>query len=629
MANLAYTCRMGFLWIFAMASCYRAAAQAGASPAPRSDSSDVIHLISAKELMGIQHQGKDSSQYQKLTGNVQLSQGQTIFSCDSALQNLTLNTIDAYGHIHINQADTINTYSDYLHYEANTRIATLKNNVRMTDGQMVLTTNVLNYDMNTHVGSYLQGGKLVTGSTVLTSERGYYFADTKDVYFRTNVQLTDPEYTLATDTLLYNTISRIANFVAPTTINTGGSIIHTSCGFYNTLEHFAHLCDRSTVIDSTQRLTADSLNFSRNTGIGEAFGHVVWTDTSRHMKMLSNYAISNQNNRTILATQNPLMILERKTDTLFLAADTLFSGPLIRSQDTTGGNTGGGQGPPNDAAGPAPSVGGGELLHPLIPTGIPDSLRKRQDSLLSPAWKAPPSALNTVNPDSIAHDTARGGRGQDRTPAAKTTRAASSPPTDTVPPGSKEDTTNLRYVMAFHHVRIYSDSLQGVSDSLYYSDLDSAFHFYTDPILWTGPSQLTGDTIVMITRDQHADQILLQQHAMIINEAGPSMFNQIKGTNITGYFTNNNQLDWMTVNGNAETMYYGQDDNGAYVGANRSTSAKIHMYFKDGHLDKVVLLKDVDGSFIPPTKIPEEDRKLRGFRWQQDRRPKSRADLRK
>jgi hypothetical protein len=74
-------------------------------------------------------------------------------------------------------------------------------------------------------------------------------------------------------------------------------------------------------------------------------------------------------------------------------------------------------------------------------------------------------------------------------------------------------------------------------------------------------------------------------------------------------------------------MYYAQDDQGAYVGANKSTSAKIRMYFLDGHLNKVVLLKDVDGQFLPPTKVPEEDRQLRGFKWQGDRRPQSKADL--
>lgn len=709
MRKLAYKCCIGLGCMLAITFCHKAAAQITATTLSGADSTRIIHLLNADTLTGIQPTGKDSSQFQKLTGNVRLMQGQTIFSCDSALQNLTLNTIDAYGHIHINQADTINTYADFLHYEANTKVATLTKNVRMTDGQMVLTTNLLDYDMNTHVGSYLHGGKLVTGSTVLVSQRGYYYADTKDVYFKNRVELTDPEYTLATDTLLYNTNTRIATFVAPTTINTGGTIIHTTCGYYNTLENFAHLCNRSTVIDSSQWLTADSLEFNRNTGIGIALGNVVWTDTANHMTMLANHAISDQRQNTILATEKPLMILERSSDTLFMAADTFFSGPLV--SPTAVKDTGAAKSTPGRRV--TAGVPDSASLRPLTPSG--DSLTTAdtanalpttpaKDSLPSPPSSAdsliapggvpeaptsedtlpPPGTVNAgavprgnpanrvspVNPppltstDSMAIDsfpeapvpgsvlsppdstltgTVTGVR--DSVPSPDSVRVPGGPATDTprtVGPAAsltghsaaaqdtadtRTDTTQLRYVIAFHHVRLYSDSLQGVADSMYYSDLDSSFHLYSDPVLWTGNSQLTGDTIVLTTRNQHADRILLQQHAMIINRSGPDLYNQIKGNNITGYFSGDNQLDWMEVDGNAESMYYAQDDRGAYVGANKSTSAMIRMYFKDGSLDKVVLLKDVDGEFLPPTKVPLEDQKLRGFKWMEDRRPKSKAEL--
>jgi hypothetical protein len=289
------------------------------------------------------------------------------------------------------------------------------------------------------------------------------------------------------------------------------------------------------------------MNYSKNNGIGVAYGNVIWTDTSRKMTVLANYAVSNQVNKTILATQKPLLILERKTDTLYVASDTLFSGPLTRPTDTVSRHS-------ND--------------------GQTDSTGKAKDTLQT-----------------------------------------------------KNDSTELRYVMAYHHVRLFSDSLQGVADSLYYADIDSAFHFYRDPVLWTGNTQLIGDTIVMLTRDQQADRILLQQHAMIINKVGPETFNQIKGSNIIGYFGDGNELRWMDVNGNAESMYYAQDDAGAFVGGNRTTSAKIHLYFKDGKLDKVVFLKDVDGTFTPPTKIPKEDKELKGFRWEVNRRPKSKTEL--
>lgn len=589
MVNTFFRYGGGFICMLSFAFCQMAKAQITTVSPPGTDSSKIIHLLNADTLMGIQPQGKDSAQMQKLIGHVRLEQGQTIFTCDSALQNLSVNTIDAFGHIHINQADTINTYSDFLHYEGNTKIATLTKNVRMTDGRMVLTTNLLNYDMNTHIGSYISGGKLVNQSTVLTSERGYYYADTKDVYFKSNVKLLDPEYTLTTDTLLYNTISRIATFVAPTTINTGNSIIHTSCGYYSTVENYAHLCDRPTILDSAQQVTADSMNYTKNTGIGVAFGNVVWTDTARKMTVLSNYAIANQIKNTILATEKPLMIIERKTDTLYMAMDTLFSGQIERPLDT-----GRVEKDPEDG------------IQPVKVISKRDTSALEKDTSITKNIEG--TTYQPVKTDTTITT-------KDAVPISKDTSY------------TKKDTSQLRYIIAYHHVRLFSDSLQGASDSLYYSDLDSAFHFYKDPVLWTGVSQLTGDTIVLFTKDQQASRIVLQHHAMIINRIGDSIYNQVKGNIITGYFGNGNELDWMDVNGNAESMYYAQDNSGAFVGGNHSTSAKINLYFKDGKLNKVVFLKDVDGMFMPPTKIPEEDKMLQGFRWEADRRPKSKTEL--
>src|SRR5690625_662430 len=263
------------------------------APKPAKDTGQIIHLLNADKLLGIQGKDGDSTQMQKLIGNVKLMQGGTIFTSDSAIRYLSNNTIDAYGHIHINQADTINTYADYLHYEGNTRMATLKRNVKMTDGHMVLTTNYLTYDMKNHVGSYNRGGKLVNQETVLTSTRGDYYTDKKDVYFKYDVKLNNPEYTLTTDTLLYNTVSHVATFLAPTAINTGNTIIYTSCGNYHTDEQTSHLCNRPTIIDSSGVLSADSLDFDKNKGIGKAYGKVVWRDTSGQGVVQSDFAISN------------------------------------------------------------------------------------------------------------------------------------------------------------------------------------------------------------------------------------------------------------------------------------------------------------------------------------------------
>jgi lipopolysaccharide export system protein LptA len=522
---------------------------------PNNDSTKIITIIHADTLIVLQ--GNDSTSTTKLTGNVLLRQGNTTFSCDSALQNNITNIIDAYGHIHINQADSINTYGDYLHYLGNDKEASLQKNIMLTDGKMVLTTSQLDYNLNTHIGIYSNGGKLVTDSTVLTSQLGYYYADLKEAYFRHDVVLTDPQYTLKSDSLQYNTMNHTATIVTPTIIHIQNSptIIYTSDGYYNTDSARAMFAGRSVIVDSSQNITADSMFYFKKANLGIGKGNVIWNDTSQHISVLANYTETNDSTKTLFATQKPLMINRMKNDTLYMAADTLFSG-LINPADTAR------RALPNDS------------LHSITDTTSIKPLIKKDTAV------------------------------------------------------SKTDTGEHRYFIAYHQVRIYSDSLQGVSDSLYYSFADSTFRFFTNPVMWYGDNQLSADTIYLHTQNQQASKIDLVQNAIIINQTGPDLYNQVAGKNIYGYFKDN-AIYWMHVNGDAESIYYAKDDNGDFIGVNRATGAIIDMYFKDKKLKDVVFRQSATATFSPVKGLNPGDYQLKNFSWQQNRRPKSKSELMK
>ena len=94
----------------------------------------------------------------------------------------------------------------------------LTDNVRMVDKDATLSTNHLVYNTATRIGTYTEGGKLVNKDNTLLSKNGYYFAFTRDSYFRYNVSLTTPDALIKTDTMRYNTGSKIAYFYGPTNI---------------------------------------------------------------------------------------------------------------------------------------------------------------------------------------------------------------------------------------------------------------------------------------------------------------------------------------------------------------------------------------------------------------------------
>ena len=617
-----------FLAIICLAA-VTASAQFPAKPAPKTGS--VIEIIHADTLIMSEH---DSISVTRFVGNAIFKQGTTLFNCDSAVKNNKTNIIDAFGHIHINQADSVHIYGNFLNYDANTRIAVLRENARLTDGKVTITGPELQYDMNAKIGSYLQGGQLVNGKSVLTSDEGYYYTETKEMHFLRNVLLVDPEYTLSTSELLYNTGTKIATIVAPTTINNNDkSVMYATSGYYDTEKGYGNFGNRPTIEDSSGTITADNIEMDKLTGMAYATGNMVYRDTARKMSLLANRGVVNQIEKTILATQKPLMIMEKNKDTLYVAADTLFSG-IIR---------------PNDSLS-IPSVAGLKRI-PESPTKnirALNTIRPQEHftATISPITKG--DSIARRQQDSIAGNVmmfmADSALAKTRqrldTSLVKTVKMAPIPEVvmhdslpgikhyaDSMALNKPKDTAEQRYVLAYHNVRIFSDSLQGVADSLYYSSQDSVFRFFRNPVIWSNnTTQLSGDTILMFTKNQTADKILLKTNGFIINEAGPGMFNQIKGNDITGYVAGET-LDWMHVEGNAETINYIKDDAGAYMSVNKAQCSIINIFFKKGEVNKVVLIKDPEGTVYPFTQRPKDQLLLENFKWDIKRQPKSKYEL--
>ncbi|MFM8710575.1 MAG: hypothetical protein ACKOC7_04780, partial [Sphingomonadales bacterium] len=79
--------------------------------------------------------------------------------------------------------------------------------------------------------------------------------------------------------------------------------------------------------------------------------------------------------------------------------------------------------------------------------------------------------------------------------------------------------------------------------------------------------------------------------------------------------------------GEAKTIYYVQDEDSAYTGINESKSDIIDIYLLKKELDKIVLRNDVSGTIWPIGQKDPLQMRLPNFRWLENRRPKSKAEL--
>lgn len=515
----------------------------------RNDTTQLVNLIHADKL-GIQ---KDSAnEIQTLVGNVQLEQDGTYFYGDSVIIK-NGKVIEAFGNVHINDKDSVHTYSQYLLYYVGPKLATLKDKVKLTDGKTTLTTEELHYDVNMRIGEYYNGGMLVNKGSVLTSKEGTYYAELKQAYFKKEVKLKDPAYDLESDSLLYNTETELTTFVAPTFIkDSSGRTIRTSDGYYDLKNKRAYFGKRPQIQDGPVFVTADSINSNDSTGISILTGSSVYTDTAQGVSVLANRIETNRDSGTMRATLQPLMIIKQENDSIYIAADTLFSG---RMRDLL----------------IADSLAQKDTLQGLI-TG--DSLQR--------------FALN---------DTAK----------------------------NKNDSAD-RYFQAYHNVRIFSDSMQAVSDSLFYSGRDSIFRLFTDPVMWSGNSQVTGDTIYLFTKNKKPQEVQVFENGMAVERSGIEMYNQVRGNRMFAYFDDGN-INHVRAKGNAESVYYVLDDDSAVVGVNKVGGDMIDLRFLNKELNKVVVIGQPSGNMVPMLQATDQDKILRDFKWLEARRPKTKYEL--
>ena len=270
---------------------------------------------------------KDASRpdAQIVTGNVRFRHDSVYMYCDSACYYDGTDGFEAFGNVRMVQGDTLFLYGDRLYYDGPSRMARMRDNVRMENRTVTLLTDSLNYDRAYNLGYFFDGGTMMDDQNVLTSEWGEYSPQTKQSVFNYDVRLVNPQFTLTSDTLRYNTATKVANIVGPSDIWSGTSHIWSEKGTYNTITGKADLYNRSLLLDGGKQLTGDTLFYDRNTGIGEAFGHMVMTDTVNRNMMTGEYGYYDEQRKFAFATDSAVAIDYSQGDSLFLHADTLLA----------------------------------------------------------------------------------------------------------------------------------------------------------------------------------------------------------------------------------------------------------------------------------------------------------------
>lgn len=314
--------KVTLLLVFLLLCLYIPILAQNASSTIKTDDRKEIEIINANSMS---YSNTAQGEIRFLNGDVKIKHEKTYMECDSAIIFMSSKTVNAFGHVYINNNDSLDIYCDMAKYFGTSKLAGLYNHVVLINGKLKLESPEVFYDMNTSIGNYSKGGTVLNGDTKIASNKGTYYDHTSDVYFQDDVRVTNPKFSMTCDTLQYNTNRDLATFYSQTKIVGDNSTIYCYTGHYDTKREVADFGANTTIESKNQTLHTDSLYYDSNNSIAKTYLNFTFTDEENNLIMTGTKAIYREESKYLLAWQRPLLTNIDGADSLFMKADTIIS----------------------------------------------------------------------------------------------------------------------------------------------------------------------------------------------------------------------------------------------------------------------------------------------------------------
>lgn len=604
----------------------------------------LVRLLGCDELRQRDDHGRST---RMALGNARFEHNATMLLCDTAYWRVDEGIIDAFGNVRIIQNETILS-SERLVYLVESNLAQFRGTVvQLQDKKRnTLRTSDLDYNTQDSVATFRRGGSFRDqDGQVIESETGSYDSKRKEFLFLRDVNMYTDSIFIKTDVLTYNTETSVALLGTGTCAWKGDDyMLFSKAGKYERAReyflftHDVHLQTRD------QEAWCDSLHYWRLSNDALMCGNVAVLDTTRDVMAVARSAHYVDTARSVTLRQDAaVMGIDRQesvADTTYIGADMLvywtvpkcdLDSSTVKQSRTRLSDM---------AADPVTAYRqkAAEEARAKVeqakkekemadPNAAAARDRGRQPNLPGPDDDAPaPAFFRYIHrpqpPDSLML--------QDSLPvpadsslALRDSTLANADSTVLAP----RDTTPVAFLKAVGNVKIFRKDMQAVCDSLAFTDLDSLARMYNSPVVWNEVRrQYSSDSIYVLVRNQSLEKASLMSSAFIIVQEDSLCFDQIRGAEMLAFFDSTGALSRFDALGGASGLFY-IEENDAFATVNKFEAKMFTARMKDGDIHDINYFEDVKSDAFPVVQLRKDERELKGYRWQPERRPATPSDV--
>jgi lipopolysaccharide export system protein LptA len=222
--------------------------------------------------------------------------------------------------------DRFSMVCDTLKYNVKTKRATFLGPTRIDQNDSKIYCESGFYNTETRYAKLFDNAQFIKGEQIGVSDTIIYDGTAKEVIMQGNARFREKDKRARADVIIYEEDSEITRMIGNAVFDSETQHIESDYIINNKKSKTYSTQGRSTVLDGTSILNADSISFDDDKGLGYAEGNVVWVDTAEQITIVCQQADYQKETDYILARGGrPLLITIVDEDSLFMTSDTLVS----------------------------------------------------------------------------------------------------------------------------------------------------------------------------------------------------------------------------------------------------------------------------------------------------------------